>query len=145
MGSDSSPPAPSLSSSTVKSLVAGGIAGAFAKSCVSPIERVKILFQVSELAPSCHQEISFHSNPSLKDLTPALSQSFLAHPIVSPRPTQPNRQVSTAAHRDIGIWASLVKIGRTEGVLGYWKGNGANCARVIPYAAVQVPPPPSPP
>ena len=30
----------------VKQLVAGGVAGGFAKSVVAPLERVKILFQV---------------------------------------------------------------------------------------------------
>ena len=36
-----------------------------------------------------------------------------------------------------GIFASLVKIGREEGVRGYFKGNGTNVVRIIPYVAVQ--------
>jgi len=77
-------------SSTIKSMVSGGIAGAVAKTFVAPIERVKILFQVS-----------------------------------------------TRQHLHIGISDTLVNIAKNEGIRAYWKGNWANCSRVIPYAAVQ--------
>ena len=33
----------------LQDLIAGGVAGALSKSCVAPLERVKILFQVSDL------------------------------------------------------------------------------------------------
>jgi solute carrier family 25 phosphate transporter 23/24/25/41 len=36
-----------------------------------------------------------------------------------------------------GIWNSLVKIGKEEGALGYFKGNGTNIIRIFPYSAVQ--------
>jgi hypothetical protein len=77
-------------SSSIKSMVSGGIAGAVAKTVVAPIERVKILFQVS-----------------------------------------------TRQHLHIGIVDTLVNIAKNEGIRAYWKGNWANCSRVIPYAAVQ--------
>lgn len=35
------------------------------------------------------------------------------------------------------VLASLRKIGAEEGFRGYFKGNGANCVRVFPYAALQ--------
>lgn len=36
-----------------------------------------------------------------------------------------------------GIIPTLVKIGKEEGFRGYFKGNGTNVARIIPYVAVQ--------
>lgn len=36
-----------------------------------------------------------------------------------------------------GIIPSLVKIWREEGFLGYYKGNGTNVLRIVPYMAVQ--------
>ena len=36
-----------------------------------------------------------------------------------------------------GIVSSLRLIGREEGVLGYFKGNGTNVMRIVPYVAVQ--------
>jgi hypothetical protein len=46
-------------------------------------------------------------------------------------------QVNTRQHMHIGIVGTLVDIAKNEGVRAYWKGNWANCSRVIPYAAVQ--------
>jgi hypothetical protein len=76
--------------SSIKNMISGGVAGAIAKTSVAPIERVKILFQVS-----------------------------------------------TRQHLHIGIIDTLVNIAKNEGVRAYWKGNWANCSRVVPYAAVQ--------
>jgi len=72
-------------------MLAGGIAGAVSRTSVSPLERLKILFQV--------------------------------------------QAVKNAKYK--GIFQSLVMIGREEGVLGYFKGNGTNVARMFPYSAVQ--------
>lgn len=73
----------------VKELVAGGVAGGFAKTAVAPLERIKILFQT--------RRAEFHS---------------------------------------LGLVGSFSKIAKTEGVLGFYRGNGASVARIVPYAAL---------
>ncbi|GAQ83727.1 mitochondrial substrate carrier family protein [Klebsormidium nitens] len=72
-----------------KEMIAGGVAGAVAKTAVAPLERVKILFQTN-----------------LGDFARA------------------------------GVGGSLRRIWRTEGPLGFLKGNGATVLRVVPYAAL---------
>ncbi|KAF3439578.1 hypothetical protein FNV43_RR17856 [Rhamnella rubrinervis] len=72
-----------------KELVAGGVAGGFAKTVVAPLERVKILFQT--------RRAEFHS---------------------------------------IGLLGSFKKISKTEGLAGFYRGNGASVARIVPYAAL---------
>ncbi|KAL0327471.1 UNVERIFIED_CONTAM: Mitochondrial carrier protein CoAc1 [Sesamum angustifolium] len=72
----------------VKELIAGGAAGAFAKTAVAPLERIKILLQT---------RTDFHS---------------------------------------VGIYHSLKKILKHEGVAGFYKGNGASVIRIVPYAAL---------
>uniref|UniRef100_A0A7N0UXT0 Mitochondrial carrier protein n=1 Tax=Kalanchoe fedtschenkoi TaxID=63787 RepID=A0A7N0UXT0_KALFE len=72
-----------------KELIAGGVAGGFAKTVVAPLERVKILFQTRR-----------------------------------------------AEFQSIGLLGSFNKISRTEGVQGFYRGNGASVARIVPYAAL---------
>ncbi|VVB11482.1 unnamed protein product [Arabis nemorensis] len=36
----------------------------------------------------------------------------------------------------IGLIGSINKIGRTEGLMGFYRGNGASVARIVPYAAL---------
>ncbi len=36
-----------------------------------------------------------------------------------------------------GVWQSLVRMWREEGIKGLMRGNGINCVRIIPYSAVQ--------
>ncbi|PIA27243.1 hypothetical protein AQUCO_08200036v1 [Aquilegia coerulea] len=72
-----------------KELLAGGVAGGFAKTVVAPLERVKILFQT--------RRVEFHS---------------------------------------AGLLGSFKKIMKTEGVIGFYRGNGASVARIVPYAAL---------
>lgn len=74
----------------VKHVIAGGVAGAVSRTCVSPLERVKILLQIQV------------KNPKF-----------------------------------LGVGATLIKIGKEEGLRGYFKGNGTNVLRIIPYSAVQ--------
>ncbi|XP_058722310.1 mitochondrial carrier protein CoAc2 [Vicia villosa] len=72
-----------------KELLAGGLAGGFAKTAVAPLERLKILFQT--------RRAEFHST---------------------------------------GLSGSVARIAKTEGLLGFYRGNGASVARIIPYAAL---------
>lgn len=73
----------------VKELIAGGSAGAFAKTAVAPLERTKILLQTR-----------------------------------------------TEAFRSLGVFQSMKKILKHEGVGGFYKGNGASVIRIVPYAAL---------
>ncbi|KAK3012659.1 hypothetical protein RJ639_008848 [Escallonia herrerae] len=73
----------------VKELIAGGAAGAFAKTAVAPLERTKILLQTRTLG--------FHS---------------------------------------LGVYQSLKKLLKHEGLAGFYKGNGASVLRIVPYAAL---------
>ncbi|KAF6145331.1 hypothetical protein GIB67_016792 [Kingdonia uniflora] len=73
----------------VRELVAGGVAGGFAKSSVAPLERVKILFQTRR-----------------------------------------------SEFQSVGLLGSFKKIARTEGILGFYRGNGASTVRIVPYAAL---------
>ncbi|XP_022750084.1 mitochondrial carrier protein CoAc1-like isoform X1 [Durio zibethinus] len=73
----------------VKELIAGGAAGAFSKTTVAPLERIKILLQTR-------------------------TDGFQSH----------------------GVYKSLRKVLKHEGLLGFYKGNGASVIRIIPYAAL---------
>lgn len=37
---------------------------------------------------------------------------------------------------NIGLLASFRRIAKTEGLLGFYRGNGASVARIVPYAAL---------
>ncbi|MBA0777680.1 hypothetical protein Gotri_005672 [Gossypium trilobum] len=73
----------------VKELIAGGAAGAFAKTTIAPLERIKILLQTR-----------------------------------------------TDGFQSLGVYQSLRKVLKHEGVMGFYKGNGASVIRIIPYAAL---------
>ncbi|EPS57752.1 hypothetical protein M569_17065, partial [Genlisea aurea] len=73
----------------VKELIAGGTAGAIAKTAVAPLERIKILLQTR-----------------------------------------------TQGYHSLGVYSSLKKLMNTEGVAGFYKGNGASVLRIVPYAAL---------
>ncbi|XP_009779866.1 mitochondrial carrier protein CoAc2-like [Nicotiana tabacum] len=72
-----------------KELIAGGVAGGFAKTAVAPLELIKILFQTRQ-----------------------------------------------AEFRSLGLSGSFTKIAKTEGALGFFRGNGASVVRIVPYAAL---------
>lgn len=73
----------------VKELIAGGAAGAFSKTAVAPLERLKILLQTR-------------------------SDEF----------------------KSLGILRSMKNLKQHEGLLGFYKGNGASVLRIVPYAAL---------
>ncbi|KAL9242059.1 hypothetical protein vseg_016099 [Gypsophila vaccaria] len=45
-------------------------------------------------------------------------------------------QTRQSEFRSIGLFGSFSKIATTEGVLGFYRGNGASIARIVPYAAL---------
>lgn len=45
-------------------------------------------------------------------------------------------QTRRAEFQSIGLLGSFKKIARTEGVQGFYRGNGASVARIVPYAAL---------
>lgn len=78
---------------TFKRLCAGAIAGAIAKTAVAPLDRTKILMQVSQM-------------------------------------------YGWKSHRG-SVLSSMRTIWHTEGIPGFFRGNTATVARIMPYAAVQ--------
>ncbi|XP_027068671.1 mitochondrial carrier protein CoAc2 [Coffea arabica] len=45
-------------------------------------------------------------------------------------------QTRRAEFQSIGLLGSFSKIAKTEGLLGFYRGNGASVARIVPYAAL---------
>mmetsp|Transcript_14214 Transcript_14214/g.38797 ORF Transcript_14214/g.38797 Transcript_14214/m.38797 type:complete len:311 (-) Transcript_14214:71-1003(-) len=75
----------------VEYLIAGGTAGMVSRTVIAPIERVKILFQISK-AGTCSTTTQY--------------------------------------------WHYVPKIYKEEGLIGFWKGNGAAVIRVVPYMSI---------
>lgn len=74
------------------SFIGGGVAGALSRTVVSPLERLKILFQIQDKGKTEYK---------------------------------------------MSVGKALGKMWREEGFNGFMKGNGTNCVRIIPYAAIQ--------
>ena len=86
-----------LSNKDARNLSCGAIAGAVSRTAVSPLERLKILYQTQYVA---------------------------GHTAKGPAKYE-------------GMVSSLAKIFREEGFRGFYKGNGVNVFRVIPYVGTQ--------
>ncbi|QDZ22817.1 mitochondrial carrier protein [Chloropicon primus] len=99
-----------------KELLSGGTAGAFAKSAVAPLERVKIIIQTSGAL-------------ALQDSRRAAAATAVT------TSTSTSGGLTTAVVRG-GIPMVMRSIVTSEGVRGLWKGNGASVLRVVPYAAL---------
>ncbi|KAJ6609888.1 mitochondrial carrier [Mycena sp. CBHHK59/15] len=46
-------------------------------------------------------------------------------------------QPQTSDQQYKGVWRSLVRMWKEEGMKGFMRGNGINCLRIVPYSAVQ--------
>ncbi|CAN8077123.1 unnamed protein product [Agarophyton chilense] len=84
---------PTVPYASLKSFFAGAVSGAVAKTAVAPLDRTKILMQISQM-------------------------------------------YGWQDYRG-SVWSSMRTIWRTEGFFGFFRGNSATIARIMPYAAIQ--------
>jgi solute carrier family 25 phosphate transporter 23/24/25/41 len=91
-GGEGSSKSKSVKKMRIDTLLAGGIAGAAARTITAPLDRVKILMQTQKL---------------------------------------------TGENKYNSLVQSLVRVAKEDGIKGYWRGNMANCVRVVPYSATQ--------
>jgi solute carrier family 25 phosphate transporter 23/24/25/41 len=47
------------------------------------------------------------------------------------------RQTSSPEYQGLSIWQSLVKFNSSEGVKGFFRGNGSNVMRIVPFSAIE--------
>ncbi|KAL5714519.1 Mitochondrial carrier protein CoAc2 [Ranunculus cassubicifolius] len=45
-------------------------------------------------------------------------------------------QTRRAEYHSVGLFGSFKKIAKNEGIIGFYRGNGASCVRIVPYAAL---------
>ena len=95
-----------------QSLICGGIAGAASRTVTSPLDVVKILFQVQSV--------------------PIKAGAADPHAMSTARSAATGgRTVYT------GFFSAFSTIYKEEGLRGFWKGNAVACLRLFPYSAVK--------
>eukprot|EP00585_Thalassiosira_rotula_P003537 CAMPEP_0196147558 /NCGR_PEP_ID=MMETSP0910-20130528/25684_1 /TAXON_ID=49265 /ORGANISM="Thalassiosira rotula, Strain GSO102" /LENGTH=415 /DNA_ID=CAMNT_0041410005 /DNA_START=70 /DNA_END=1317 /DNA_ORIENTATION=+ len=92
-----------------KDAVAGACAGAFAKTVVAPIERVKLLMQLQFSI----DKRSKHNNSGATSVVSAAGQT-----------TSPS-----AGTRKLGAWEVAERVYRRQGIWAFWRGNTPNVIR----------------
>lgn len=115
-----------------KRLIAGGIAGAVAKTVIAPLDRTKIIFQTSEK--------KFSARNVVHEIVRAQFAPLHEHPCAPHFWSCPHgRRVLSVLIFD--IWCvplPQMVIVNKEGFTGLWRGNMATVLRVFPYAGIQV-------
>lgn len=126
-------------------LLAGGIAGACAKTVIAPADNVKILYQVIFLLFFIVIYIRF-SFPFIPIHSQLYQVTAFTHLQVAYSPYLPSLpslwfpfQPQVNPHMLFSLRSALstgITIVETAGVTGLWRGHTATLARVIPYASI---------
>ncbi|MCO5548996.1 hypothetical protein L7F22_002462 [Adiantum nelumboides] len=112
---------------------AGAIAGAAGKVLTAPLDRIKISMQIHGLRES--QEAARRGISFLEPRRPNVQQPLHAENGAENQSIGAENQPQEVA---IDAPQATVKIGKEEGIQGYWRGYFPQVIRVVPYSAVQL-------
>ncbi|XP_050219651.1 mitochondrial carrier protein CoAc1 [Mercurialis annua] len=89
-------------------------------------------------SPTCREVSYIDSMPVyVKELISGGAAGAIAKTAVAPlERTKILLQTRTEGFQSLGVFQSLKKLFKHEGILGFYKGNGASVIRIVPYAAL---------
>uniref|UniRef100_A0A0C9QVJ7 TSA: Wollemia nobilis Ref_Wollemi_Transcript_5675_2092 transcribed RNA sequence n=1 Tax=Wollemia nobilis TaxID=56998 RepID=A0A0C9QVJ7_9CONI len=96
-------------------------------------------------SPASSPSSSHGSHLTIRDVMPLYLKEFIAGGFAggfaktAVAPLERTKILFQTRHGDfqsLGVWKSLGKIFQNEGILGFYKGNGASVLRIVPYAAL---------
>ena len=93
----------------LSTFIAGGVAGAIAKTTTAPLDRVRAAAAAPAAAPPARAQRAYRARPQVKILLQVSSVNA--------------QSAAAKAAAKGGLISTFVEIGKTEGIRGYWRGN----------------------
>ncbi|KAF9679969.1 hypothetical protein SADUNF_Sadunf06G0071000 [Salix dunnii] len=115
----------------IQQLFAGGVAGAFSKTCTAPLARLTILFQ-AVYSPSLLALYEFHKRTNVTLYF--ADGNTLLH--LLPLYAVQGMHSDVTALSKASIWREASRVMNEEGFRAFWKGNLVTIAHRLPYSAV---------